>query len=53
MSNILAITTTTGVVEPTEEGVEAIERLVRNGRSLAEAVAHINGGPAMFKGEKS
>jgi hypothetical protein len=39
-------------VQPTRAGVEAIERLVRNGRSLAEATVHITGGPRMFADRK-
>lgn len=32
-------------VQPTAEGVRAIEHEIRQGRTLAEAVAHIAGGP--------
>jgi hypothetical protein len=36
-------------IQPTREGVDAIERLVRNGWTLALAARHIAGGPAMFR----
>lgn len=37
------------VVQPTDMGVLAIERLIREGLTLAEATARIAGGPKMFQ----
>ena len=36
-------------VEPTAEGVGAIERLVREGWTLAAATIHITGGPRIVR----
>lgn len=36
-------------VQPTHEGVRAIERLVREGKSLRQATTHITGGPRIVR----
>lgn len=50
---VAAVTFADGfAVEPTPAGVRAVENLVRAGWSLADAVAHIAGAPAVFRGAR-